>query len=237
MAIGYHGGVDSDFAHEMALAQGQETRHSATWRRLLASDLPALTPGGCCAYDTKRRRIWYTNAASPMHIRYIDVATRTRKQTLIASPAAESGPDAMTMRYDAQTDTLIVSAVREDGVTRLMWFDCAAPAEGWHVARTSNPLPSPRYPAAMPFDYVPDLKKYVLMATADKNGVYDFSVPAKSAVWPVERRPFANGAEISFAYVSGKRWSYVPKAKAFLWLPKAKGPLYAYRPYDALSSS
>jgi hypothetical protein len=232
MAIGYHASVDSDFAHHMTLARGQERAHSARWRRLAKSDLAPLTPGGCCAYDTKRRRIWYTNAASQSHIRVIDLAKSAHQQIGIGKPTGETGPDAMTMRYDAQHDVLVLSAVREDGLARLMWLECATPSVGWRAAKISMDLPKHKYAASMPFDYVPELNRYVLLGTADREAVYEIEIPPNiTELWRVTRRAFTGEVSIPVAYVSGKRWSYAPAAKAFLWLAAANGPLYSYRPY------
>jgi hypothetical protein len=231
MAIGYRGGVDTDFAHKMAFSPGQENDHSALWTRIGVSKLLPMAPGGASAYDSKRKGIWYTNAASPPYIRFLDISSQSRTQMEIKSVAAESGPDSLTMRYDSRRDIIIMSAVREDGVTYLMWLDCASPKTGWRIAKTSMPLPAPRYPAAMPFDIVPEIDKYCLLASADKAAVFEFELPKDLAMpWQVNRRTFTGLPSIPFAYVSGKRWSYVPAAKSFLWLAAAKGPLYAYRP-------
>ena len=33
------------------------------------------------------------------------------------------------------------------------------------------------------------------------------------------------------AYVAGKRWSYAPAIKSFIWQPSSTSPTYAYRPF------
>jgi hypothetical protein len=71
-----------------------------------------------------------------------------------------------------------------------------------------------------------------MLAPADDRAVYELSIPsAPSATWTVTRRPFGGEETISVAYVAGKRWSYAPAVKAFVWLAKSGARLVAYRPH------
>ena len=54
-------------------------------------------------------------------------------------------------------------------------------------------------------------------------GVDGYVVGEFPSVWGVATMPAA--------YVAGKRWSYAPAIKSFIWQPTPPGSTYAYRPF------
>ena len=193
-----------------------------------------LNPGACSAYDSRRKRFWWIAGLSslPPMIRYLDVATQQQLEVRYAStaPAAPAaGPDSMTLRYDTERDILVLTCTVGDKLV-LAYLRCAAPELGWFVPPLSATIPASSG-ASHPFDYVPEAAKFVLLTGADNSAVYDI-VPQQdpALTWTVTRRPLAGGS-ISTAYVAGKRWSYAPAMKAFVWMAQSSSSVMAYRPF------
>lgn len=192
-----------------------------------------LNAGACSAYDSRRKRFWWMAGLSslPPMIRYLDVASQQQLEvayssTAQAAPAAS--PDSVSMRYDTERDILVLTCTVGDKLV-LAYLRCAAPERGWFIPPLSASIPaSPG--ASHPFDYVPEAAKFVLMTGADNSAVYDIVPPPDPALtWTVTRRLLAGGS-IPTAYVAGKRWSYAPAVKAFIWMASSSSTVIAYNP-------
>lgn len=193
-----------------------------------------LFPGACSAYDHRRKRFWWMAGLSsnPPMIRYLDVASRQQLEMRYAdhaplAPAAN--PDSMTMRYEAQRDILVLTCTVGNQLVAA-FLRCTVPELGWTVPALSQAIPA-QPQAAHPFDYVPEADKFVLLSGADPHAVYDIT-PARDPAhpWTVTRRPLAD-ATIPTAYVAGKRWSYAPAVKSFVWMASSTSAIVAYRPF------
>ena len=133
------------------------------------------------------------------------------------------------MRYDTVRDILVLTCT-VGGQLVLAFLRCAAPELGWFVPPLSASIPASSG-ASHPFDYVPEAGKFVLLTGADNSAVYDIvPQPDPSLTWTVTRRPLA-GVSIPTAYVAGKRWSYAPAVKAFVWMASSSSGVIAYRPF------
>jgi hypothetical protein len=232
-AVEYHRSVNTDWAHRFDMAIGQERQHSGRWVRWVGSAMKPFNPGGCSAYDSKRKRFWYLGGlgySQPTTVRYLDVGTASKAEAAVATPAPVSGADAPVMRYDAERDVLLLSVARNDGHASIWW---ARPwnREGWVDSRLE--LPKQPNASTVPFDLVTDTGRYVLLTRADVGAAYEVDIPRDVRErWKITRRPIAGGA-IGLAWVVGKRWSYVPGLKAFIWYARSSGPVVAYRPLGA----
>ena len=72
----------------------------------------------------------------------------------------------------------------------------------------------------------------MLLTGADNSALYDIAPPQNlTLTWTVTRRPLV-GSSIPIAYVAGKRWSYAPAVKAFIWMARSSSAVIAYRPFD-----
>jgi hypothetical protein len=205
------------------------------WTRLSINGFTNyMAPGACSAYDPLRKRFWWiANLSSlPPFIRYLDVASREQRQIDFAggaNRAPPANPDSMIMRYDPLRDLLILT-VTWQGNLRIAYLRCDAPQAGWFEPTLSAPIPS-RSHWTHPFDYVPEIDRFIMLAPADDRAVYEITVPTNPAsIWGVTRRAFTGELTIPVKYVAGKLWSYSPAIKAFVWLPGSEEPLYAYRP-------
>ena len=193
-----------------------------------------LFPGACSAYDSRRKRFWWMAGLSslPPMIRYLDVATQQQLETRYArtarvAPAADSG--SMTLRYDPARDILVLTSTLA-GKLVLAFLRCASPEMGWVVPPLSASIPA-QPGATHPFDLVPESDKFVLLTGADKAALYDIKAPHDPTLtWTVTRRPLI-GVAIPIAHISGKRWSYAPAVKSFVWMASSSSGVLVYRPY------
>ena len=191
-------------------------------------------PGACSAYDPARKRIWWISAlySQPPLIRYLDIDARKQETVRFTSPpqvAPHANSDSMTLRYHAALDIVILSCTAF-GIFTMAYLHCSRPQDGWVRPMLSMQIPS-KAGLSYPFDYVPELGRYVMLAPGDPLAVYEIEVPSDpTMLWNITRQPFKGLPTIPIQRVAGKRWSYAPAVKAFLWLARAQEPLYAYRP-------
>lgn len=193
-----------------------------------------LFPGACSAYDSRRKRFWWMAGLSslPPMIRYLDVATQQQldaryARTARVAPAADSG--SMTLRYDPTRDILVLTCTL-GGKLVLAFLRCASPEMGWVVPPLSASIPA-QSGASHPFDFVPEADKFVLLTGADNSALYDIKPPQDPALtWTVMRRPLA-GVAVPTAHIAGKRWSYAPAVKSFVWMASSSSGVIAYRPF------
>lgn len=204
------------------------------WTRWSVNGLTSyLSPGACSTYDSHRNRFWWIAGLSslPRMIRYLDVATAQQ----VEIPFAEAGlsapaanPDSVTMRYEPERDILVLTCT-SGGQFVLAILRCASPELGWLVTPLSAPIPA-KLGASHPFDFVPEADKFVLLTPADNSALYDIVPPRDPLLtWDVIRQPL-NGTQIPTAYVVGKRWSYAPSLKSFVWMARSTSRVVAYRP-------
>ncbi|MHB1200470.1 MAG: hypothetical protein ACYCZ6_13120 [Polaromonas sp.] len=192
-----------------------------------------LYPGACSAYDSRRKRFWWLASLSslPPMIRYLDVATQRQLDARYAgtarlAPAADSG--SMTLRYEPVRDILVLTCTMA-GKLVLAFLRCASPEMGWVTPPLSATIPA-QPGSSHPFDFVPEADKFVLLSGADNAALYDIRAPQDPALtWVVTRRPLV-GAPIATAHITGKRWSYAPAVKSFVWMASSSSGVIAYRP-------
>ena len=207
------------------------------WTRSSTNALTTgIEPGQATAYDSKRKRFWWKAAPSSPNgtIRYFDVVAGTHSEVRISSDIAFVGaPDSMVMGYDPDRDIVVITG-SNNGVFRLAYLSCANPAAGWTIPALSS-VPVIKAGWQSPLSYVPEIGKWIVLApnsSAQCSGVYEITVPAElTEPWPVKFRPFAGIASMPAAYVAGKRWSYAPAIKSFIWQPSSTSSTYVYRPF------
>lgn len=232
-AVHVNASCNAGWAHRfdfrsLAMRDGTWTRWSVN------APTSYLSPGACSAYDARRKRFWWTAALSsaPPMIRYLDVATQQQLEVAFANRAAvapAANPDSATMRYDAQQDQLVLTCTVGPKAV-MAYLRCATPELGWAVATLSGDIPV-QEGAALPFDFVPEAEKMVLLTAADNAALYEVLAPSNpTSPWTVTRRPVL-GVSIPTAHVVGKRWSYVPAVKSFVWMASSKSGVLAYRPF------
>ena len=226
---------DTGWAHRFDFQS--TTLRDGKWTRWSVNGPTSYTnPGACSAYDSRRKRFWWMAALSvdPPSLRYLDVATQRQLDAPRylswdrAAPAAD--PDSATLRYDALRDLLVLSCTVGNQFV-LAFLRCASPENGWVRPALSASIPV-WSGGSHPFDFVPEAAhKMVLLTGADSAGVYDIVPPVDlTQAWSVIRRP-VSGSAVSRAWVVGKRWSYCPAAKSFVWMANSTSGVLAYRPF------
>ena len=213
------------------------TMRDGQWRRWSVNGPTSyLYPGACSAYDSNRRRFWWVSGLSsaPPFVRYLDVATQTQIDVGFASPyrlAPAADPDSVTLRYEPQRDILVLTCTVNRQLV-LAFLRCAQAEAGWTVAPLSDSVPA-NPGAAHGVDFVPEAGKFVSMTDIDNTALYDIAPPtALGGIWTVMRRPLTAGA-IPVAAVIGKRWSYVPQLRSFIWMARSTSQFMVYRPSSA----
>ena len=229
-----HPGEVRGTTHAHRFDFGLAARSGGTWTRWTEIALRGLTSGACSAYDPLRQRFWTIGGLSsqPAFIRYLEVAGHEYREVAFTKGAAlapPATPDSMTMRYDPTRDLLILSCTTGNAL-RLAFLRCESPEKGWIEPALSAPIPFMAQ-WTHPFDFVPQANKFVMFSPADSAAVFDLVVPADpTQTWQVTRQPIKAGGTLKSAYVAGKRWSYSPATRCFVWVASSTSPVVAYRP-------
>ena len=229
-----HPGVVRGTTHAHRFDFESAARSAGTWTRWTVNALKGQPSGACSAYDPVRGRFWNIGGLSsqPSLIRYVDVASRENREVAFAKGAGlapPANPDSMTMRYDPTLDLLVLSCTVGNAL-RLAFLRCGAPERGWTEATLSSPIPSMAQ-WTHPFDFVPQANKFVMFSPADTSAVFDLVVPADPAqTWQMTRQALRSGGTLKSAYVAGKRWSYSPATRCFVWMASSTSAVVAYRP-------
>jgi hypothetical protein len=209
------------------------------WSRWSSNALSTnTTPGAACAFDPRRNRVWWlaNGFNGQTFIRYFDIRTGVQTQVNITSAISIAEPDSPLMRYDAERDILIFTLANTTTLTiRYLSGLSNATLTGWTAPTLSQTITA-RQGWQHPLDYVPDVDRWFLLSPSSslQDGVYEIQVPSNPAnTWTVTRRQFSGITSIPVKYTAGKRWSYSPKLKNFVWhgdILQSQGP-YAYRPH------
>ena len=235
--VHYRMSRSNNWAHRFDITPSMAQGTRGSWVHATDSAPTGYTaPGACSAYDATRKRVWWMSnlSSQPPLIRYLDVPARAQRTVFFADDtrvAPQSHSDAMAMRYHAPLDILILSCSTIDTTFAMAFLDCKNPEAGWSRVTVSAQVPT-AFGNSHPFDYVPEIDRYVMLAPGDGSAVYEIQVPADpAAMWSVTRRTFTGLATIPRSYVTGKRWSYAPAVKAFVWQARHDTPLHVYRPF------
>jgi hypothetical protein len=193
--------------------------------------------GGACAYDRLRRRVWWTGVPSsrPQRIAYLDAVTRQQVSV------RHSGADAIfdvsfpVMRYLPGHDLLVAIGPRPDRSSIDAYFlRPGQPEAGWRAISLTSAIPAGA--GATPWDFVPELNRIFVHSRGDAGAIYEIEVPAvPETFWTPVRRVFqGESGLISPASVVGKRFSWAPALRSFVFKPMAAAPslaqFYVYRP-------
>ena len=250
------GGAQGTLLRAISQACGQESEHTgyshafnlsnptARWSRFSGNnyhDNPL--PGGACALDTKRGRVWQFCTNHHASYGYLTLSTKLwfRKDFLPRSFGAVH-PDGMAVVYHPVRDC-VVELVRPkvDGVFsnfRFFRLDCATPDEGHRWVTTGGDTLPNCY--CMGIDYCEANGKLYAIFNGDSGAVYEIDVPADpAATWTVTRLPLDGDAGAVAAATNSfaqgntkyKRFAYCRHVKSFVFLSKGRNqPVIVYRP-------
>ncbi|NRF66515.1 hypothetical protein HLB44_05935 [Aquincola sp. S2] len=193
--------------------------------------------GGSCAYDTRRKRIWWSGVPSsrPGRINYLDCVTREQVTVRYGGTDAMFDVSMPIMRYLPGPDLLLWIGPRPGRAAVEAYFMRAGdPASGWRPVTLGLAIPVAL--SATPWDFVPALNRIVLFTRADTSAVYEIDVPSDPAsTWPTQRRTFDPVPALSAPdSIVGKRFSYSPALRCIVYKPRSATPslsqFLVYRP-------
>ena len=186
-----------------------------------------------CARTTPRTRAEINASpagATALACRYnITVATARKWKGREDSQDRSHRPHTLNTTLTPAHDLLVLSCTVGNAFL-LAFLRCESPEKGWRESALSNPIPCMSQ-WTHPFDFVPEANKFVMLSPADNGAVFDFVVPLDpTQTWQVTRQALRTGGALKSAYVAGKRWSYSPATRCFVWVASSTSPVVAYRP-------
>jgi hypothetical protein len=218
-AIGSGVSRTSGWSHAFTFSDRQwarfSTNHAAIW-----------TPGGSCAYDTRRQKVWPIASDNMSVLMSLDLNTRRWSNNYGGFPRGVAGyPDMVYSAYCAHRDIVVVSTNREmERDARFYWF--RADSDG--SARTPVRFAVQELPAANwgrgSLVYVPDTSTLVWFSLEGGDFFYEINVPSDpSQDWTWVARPITGPGRPSAltppAYNSVyKRLDYAPQLKSLIWV-------------------
>lgn len=220
---------------------------SQRWRRFSVnahSDSPL--PGGACAFDPNRGRIWQITSNGSNSYGYLDVVSKIWTRASVSKSFGATTPDSIGATFDTGRDLFIAQVARynstSDNGVRLYYLDPDNPSGGYN--RASIPGLAGVRGYWIGIDYCPDNGKYYVMVDWRNGGPWEITPSANlTDPWNCVQIPWAGTAtDIAKATavidkirddISGYfgRWSYCPKVKCFVFFPySTSSEILVFRP-------
>jgi hypothetical protein len=97
------------------------------WSRWSTNYTPSWTPGGSCAYDTKRGVIWPISEANLNYRSYLTLSTKTFTSTWWSGGGLNAYPDMVYSTYCENRDIVIIATNKDDATNiKMFWFNAAS---------------------------------------------------------------------------------------------------------------
>jgi hypothetical protein len=195
------------------------------WQRFSGNHAAAWTPGGSCAYDTRRHRVWPLSSDNLTSLMFLDLNTR-RWTNVSGSPQRVVGyPDMVYSAYCAHRDIVVMSTNGErERDARFYWF--AADSNGSSripVRFERQELPAANWGQGSLL-YVPELSRLIWFSLEGGDFYYEIDVPEDpNRPWSWTARaitgPGRPSALTPAAYNSVyRRLDYSPQLKSLVWV-------------------
>lgn len=217
-AVGYGVSRETGWSHSFSFT-------AQKWSRLSTNACSRWTPGGSCAYDTERQRIWPLRSDGSNALSYLDLGSRTWSNAP-GSPQAVTGyPDMVYSAYCAHRDIVVMTTHTEnDAAARFYWFNAGSNGQArTPVSFSSGGLPPANWGKGSLL-YIADLGKLIWFTQAGGDYYYEIDVPSNpGSAWSWIARPITGVARPSALdpapYASTyKRMDYSPQLKSLLWV-------------------
>lgn len=246
-AAGFIGTAAAEAAHQLDFASSAPGTYR--WRRLTQNvgynsapqglDL-RIAPPNWTAWVPSQNRIYTESRATstPRYMRWFDRASGTWQNGTggLRLNDAELGSITGAM-FHVPERNLLIFADCKFGVLRLQYLDTTLSQPSWVTAvRLSQAVPLQA--AFTTACWCPDNQRILVGELAGDNGaVVEVAIPVQlSDTWTATRAPFGAGQTIPWATnASYKKWTYNPKVKAVVYVPRAdpngvNDMVYVYRP-------
>lgn len=217
-AVGYGVSRTTGRSHSFGLS-------SRKWKRASTNASAGWTPGGSCAYDSRRQRIWPLMADNSSALSYLDLNTGTWSNAQGAPQSVSGYPDMVYSAYCAHRDVVVLSTNREaDTAAKFYWFSAGSNGQArTPVSFSSGALPPGHWGRAS-LVYVPELNKLIWFSLYGGDNYYEIDIPANPAEpWSWIARPISGPArpsQLSPAPYNSiyKRMDYSPQLKSLMWV-------------------
>ncbi len=200
--------------------------------RIAPANWTAWVPGQNRIYTESRATAW------PRSIRWFERHSGTWQNGTggLRLNDAEHGSVTGAM-FHVPERNLLIFADCKSGVLRLQYLDTTLSQPSWvSGVRLSPPVPlQPLFSTAC---WCPDNERILVGELAgDNQAIVEVSIPAALGdTWAATRVPFGAGQSIPWASNSSyKKWTYNPRVKAVVYMPRAdpygsSDTVYVYRP-------
>jgi hypothetical protein len=217
-AIGYSVSRATGWSHWFTMGDQK-------WSRMSSNASIRWSPGGSCAYDTERQKVWPLNVDNSDITASLSLTDR-RWTNLSASPQGVAGyPDMVFSAFCKHRDVIVLSTNREtDTSARFYWFRAGTTG----VMRTPVTFAQGNLPEASygrgTLLYVEPLRKLIWFARAGGDNYYEIDVPADPAQpWNWEVKPITGPARPSLLSPAPagsiyRRMDYAPQLKSLMWV-------------------
>jgi hypothetical protein len=190
---------------------------SRKWQRWSTSHGGQWSPGGSCAHDPVRGKIWPLNDSIRMRL---DVKTRTWDQFTEAGSRISGYVDMVQSTHHALRDIIVVVTNHQDEPnSRFYWFDAGGDGKIRNLAQISG-LPHANWGGGSLVD-VPELGCMIFWSKATPNVYYEIRVGDPTQPWQGTPRTIT-GLDLSAIRSSSacyKRMDYAPQLKSLMWVP------------------
>lgn len=245
-AAGFVGTAGAEAAHRVDF---NGTTGPYRWQRVTDSygynsspngNVFKLSPPNWTAWVPSQNRV-YTESRVAGHIPRLSWFDRSNSTWVTGTGSqrlndAEMGSVTGAMFHVPQRNLLIFADCKS-GVLRLQYLDTTLSQPSW-VTSVSLSQPVPLELAFTSACWCEDNQRILIgELQGDNSAIVEVEIPAQlSLPWTATRAPFGNGQAIAWATnASYKKWTYNPRVKAVVYMPRAdpggaSDTVYVYRP-------
>lgn len=216
-AVGRGVSRSSGWAHVFTFTDRRWTRWSTNFAR-------SWGPGGTCALDTMRGRIWPVSDGNAPYRAYLTLADRTFTN-LDEHRGLGTYPDMVHSAYCAHRDVVVIASNAEtDTEERFFWFDAASTGlERTPVTFARGALPPANWGRGS-LMYVPELERLVWWSAGEPDSYFEIDVPeTPNEPWSFVARTITGAARPSTLSPPPttsvyRRMDYSSKLRSIVWV-------------------
>ncbi|MBL8028012.1 MAG: T9SS type A sorting domain-containing protein [Fibrobacteres bacterium] len=199
------------------------------WHRWSTNYAKSWNPGGTCAYDTKRGKIWPISGENMTYRACLDLSTRTFTN-IWGHRGMNSYPDMVYSTYHVLRDIIVIATNGNgDSTVKMFWFKAdSTGGERTPVTFSTGSLPHASWGRGS-IVYVPELQKLIYWTQTRIDSYYVIDVPENPAsAWSYVVKPIFGAAKPSTLNPVPRgstyhRMDYSPQLKSLVWVTGTGG--------------